>query len=80
MNELNLQLKRSSIDISKHSIYLDEKEFLLLPGREFLVDGHLDQGSGLHLIQLKEISSFKMRLEPIILRKDEFSSLFSFCC
>jgi len=56
----------SSIDISKYSFYPDENELLLLPGREFHLQGYLYQSSGLHLIQLKEIPSDRILLEPIV--------------
>ncbi|CAF0813250.1 unnamed protein product [Adineta steineri] len=42
-------------NIRAHSFYEKEDEVLLLPARQFEVMGCLDQGHGLHIIQLKEI-------------------------
>jgi hypothetical protein len=47
----------SSKDISRHSYYRSEEEFLLLPARQFQVISCLEPASGLHIIQLKEIES-----------------------
>lgn len=44
----------SGKNIRSHSYYAEEDEVLLLPGRQFEVIGCLDQGNGLHIIQLRE--------------------------
>ncbi|CAF1353619.1 unnamed protein product [Rotaria sordida] len=44
----------SAKNIRSHSFYAEEDEVLLLPARQFEVMGCLDQGNGLHIIQLKE--------------------------
>jgi hypothetical protein len=41
-------------NIRSHSFYTKEDEVLLLPARQFEVVGCLDQGNGLHVIQLRE--------------------------
>ncbi|CAF4843679.1 unnamed protein product [Rotaria sp. Silwood1] len=41
-------------NIQQHSFYPEEVELLLLPARQFEIVGCLDQGNGLHIIQLKE--------------------------
>ncbi len=48
----------SGKDIRNHSLYPDEDEILLLLQTKFKVCGCLDQGNGLHTIQLQEIESF----------------------
>lgn len=45
----------SGKDISKHSYYPKEEEVLLPAATQFQIIGCLNQGNGLHLIQLKEI-------------------------
>jgi hypothetical protein len=45
----------SGKDISHHSYYPVEEEVLLLAATQFKIEGFLDQGNGLHIIQLKEI-------------------------
>ena len=45
----------SGKDISKHSYYPSEEEVLLPAATQFQIIGCLDQGNGLHLIQLREI-------------------------
>jgi hypothetical protein len=45
----------SGKNIRSHSYYEKEDEVLLLPARQFRVIGSLDQGNGLHIIQLKEM-------------------------
>ena len=45
----------SGKNIRKHSYFPHEDEVLLLPATQFEVVGCLDQGHGLHTIQLKEI-------------------------
>jgi len=45
----------SGKNIRSHSYYEKEDEVLLLPARQFQVIGSLDQGNGLHIIQLKEM-------------------------
>jgi hypothetical protein len=45
----------SGKDICNHTDYSHEAEILFLPGVEFKVIGCMDQGNGLHIIQLKEI-------------------------
>jgi hypothetical protein len=44
-------------DISCFSTFLNEKEVLLLLETQFKVVSYLDQGNGLHTIQLEEIRS-----------------------
>lgn len=55
----------SGVDIRKHSYFPTEDEVLLLPARQFKVHGCLDQGSGLHVIQLKEIQPPAPLLQPV---------------
>jgi len=55
----------SGKDISRHSYYQSETELLLLPARQFQVISCLEPASGLHMIQLKEIQSSIMLLEPV---------------
>lgn len=55
----------SARDIRKHSFYPTEDEVLLLAGTELQVMGILDQGHGLHTIQLKEIQTDEPWLAPI---------------
>ena len=45
----------SGKSIKQYSYYPDEEEVLLPPARHFQVTGCLEQGNGLHIIQLKEI-------------------------
>lgn len=47
----------SARDIRKHSYYASEDEVLLLAGTEFRVTGILDQGHGLHTVQLEEFQT-----------------------
>jgi hypothetical protein len=47
----------SGKDISRHSYYQSEKEFLLPPARHFTVESSLQPAHGLHMIQLKETQS-----------------------
>ncbi|CAF1415578.1 unnamed protein product [Adineta ricciae] len=47
----------SGKDISEYSYFASENEILLLPATQFRVRGCLDQGHGLHLIQLEEVQS-----------------------
>ncbi|CAF4037130.1 unnamed protein product, partial [Rotaria sordida] len=55
----------SAKDIRKHSFYPSEDEVLLLAATEFKVKGILDQGHGLHTIQLEEIQSDEPLLIPV---------------
>ena len=55
----------SARDIRKHSFYPPEDEVILLAGIEFQVMGILDQGHGLHTVQLKEIQADEPWLAPI---------------
>jgi hypothetical protein len=59
----------SGIDIRKHSYFQAEDEVLLLPARQFNVHGCLDQGGGLHVIQLKEIQPPVPLLQPVTVGK-----------
>ena len=63
----------SGIDIRKHSYFKTEDEMLLLPARHFQVHGSLDQGGGLHVIQLKEIQPPVPILEPVTVGKSKTS-------
>ena len=53
---------QSGRDIHCYSYTPMETEVLLLAGTQFTVIGHLDQGSDLHIIPLKEVGSF---LKPL---------------
>ena len=55
----------SGRDIRHHSFFPTEKEVLLLAARHFQVAGSFDSGSGLHIIQLKEIEPPFPLLEPV---------------
>ncbi|CAF3228836.1 unnamed protein product, partial [Rotaria sp. Silwood2] len=55
----------SGIDIRNHSYFKTEDEVLLLPARQFKVHGCLEQGSGLHVVQLKEIKTSVPLLQPV---------------
>jgi hypothetical protein len=54
----------SGKDIGKHSYYPSEGEVLLLAATQFRIEGCLDQGHGLHIIQLKEIQPPFPLLQP----------------
>ena len=54
----------SGKDIGKHSYYPSEEEVLLVAGTQFKIEGCLNQGHGLHLIQLKEIQSIYPTTQP----------------
>ncbi|CAF3497595.1 unnamed protein product [Rotaria socialis] len=45
----------SAKNISQHSSYASENEFLLYPARQFQVISSFDGGNGLHIIQVEEI-------------------------
>jgi GTP-binding protein EngB required for normal cell division len=45
---------RAAIEISRHSYYSTEKEFLLYPGRQFKIISLFDAGNDLHIIDLEE--------------------------
>jgi hypothetical protein len=47
----------SGKDISRHSYYQTEKEILLLPARQFIVEASLQPAADLHIIQLIETQS-----------------------
>jgi hypothetical protein len=57
----------SSRDISRHSYFPDEKEVLLLAATQFKVVASLDQGHGLHVVQLEEIRPPFPLLQPVTL-------------
>jgi hypothetical protein len=59
----------SGIDIRKHSFFKIEDEVLLLPARQFKIQGCLDQGDGFHVIQLKEIQPPVPLLQPVTVGK-----------
>ena len=74
---------RSAIDISRHSYYQAEKEYLLFPARQFKVSSLLNTGNDLHIIELEEteppFSFFQMppsesRLSPVPKDKSTASS------
>lgn len=48
---------RSGKDIRNHSFIPHEDQILLLPARQFMVNGVLDSGNSLHVIQIQEIES-----------------------
>ena len=52
-------------DIKKHSFVTSEEEILLLPARQLQVTSVLDSGSGLHIVQLKELKPQFDLLEPV---------------
>lgn len=56
----------SSKDIRKHSMFKNEDEVLLPPGRQFKVISSLDAGNGLHIIQIKETDPANFLLEPLL--------------
>jgi hypothetical protein len=55
----------SGKDVKKHSFIPSENEILLLPARQFVVQGCLNSGNGLHIIQLKEVDPPHPLLEPV---------------
>jgi hypothetical protein len=55
----------SGKDIGKYSYYPSEEEVLLLAATQFRIEGYLDQGHGLHIIQLKEIQPPFPLLQPV---------------
>ena len=55
----------SGRDIRQHSFFSTEEEILLLAARQFKVVGSFDSGSGLHIIQLKEMEPPFPLLEPV---------------
>ncbi|CAF3418254.1 unnamed protein product, partial [Rotaria sp. Silwood2] len=57
----------SGKDIHDHSFFPNEDEILLLAASQFKVVGCLDQGHGLHVIQLKEIESSVPLIQPVTL-------------
>jgi hypothetical protein len=59
----------SGKDIRSHSYYGNEDEILLLPARQFIVKGCLNQGHGLHVIQLEEIQPPFPLIELVSLEK-----------
>lgn len=56
----------SGKDISRHSYFSLEEEILLLPGTQFEVVGSLKTGPDIHVIQLKEVQSAIVLLEPVL--------------
>jgi hypothetical protein len=67
----------SGKDIRMHSYYLKEDEILLLAATQFEVIGCLDQGNGLHTIQLKETKPPFPLLHPVILSSNSNKSFSS---
>jgi hypothetical protein len=59
----------SGINIHNYSCFKAENEVLLLPAMQFEVHGCLDQGGGLHLIQLTEIQPPAPLLQPVTVGK-----------
>ena len=59
---------RNGKDIRQHSYFNHENEVLLLAATPFQVVASLDQGNGLHLIQIKEIDSPYPLIQPVVLR------------
>jgi hypothetical protein len=55
----------SAKSIKQYSFYPEEEEVLLPPARQFEVKGCLNQGNGLHIIQLKEIQPKFPLINPI---------------
>ena len=55
----------SAKSIQQYSFYPDEEEVLLPPARQFQVMGCLNQGNGLHIIQLKEIQPKFPLINPV---------------
>jgi hypothetical protein len=55
----------SAKSIKSFSFYPEEEEVLLPPARQFQVMGCLDQGHGLHIIQLKEIQPKFPLINPV---------------
>jgi hypothetical protein len=55
----------SAKSIKQYSFYPEEEEVLLPPARQFQVIGCLNQGNGLHIIQLKEIQPKFPLINPI---------------
>jgi hypothetical protein len=55
----------SGKSIRNHTIYPEEEEVLLPPARQFQVMGCLNQGNGLHIIQLKEIQPKYPLINPV---------------
>jgi hypothetical protein len=57
----------SAKSIKHYSFYPKEEEVLLPPARQFQVMGYLNQGHGLHIIQLKEIEPKFPLINPVTL-------------
>jgi hypothetical protein len=55
----------SAKSIKQYSFYPEEEEVLLPPARQFQVKGCLNQGNGLHIIQLEEIQPKFPLINPI---------------
>ena len=55
----------SAKSIKQYSFYPEEEEVLLPPARQFQVMGCLNQGNGLHIIQLKEIQPKFPLINPV---------------
>jgi hypothetical protein len=57
----------SSRDISRHSYFSNEGQVLLLAATQFKIVASLNQGNGLHTVQLKEIQPPFPLLQPVAL-------------
>lgn len=55
----------SAKSVKTFSVFPHEEEVLLPPGRQFEVKGRLDQGNGLHIIQMKEIIPKYPLINPV---------------
>jgi hypothetical protein len=56
---------QSAKSIKSFSFYPEEEEVLLPPGRQFQVIGCLNQGNGLHIIQMREIQPKFPLINPV---------------
>jgi hypothetical protein len=65
--------------ISHHSYFPEEEEILLLAGTHFKVVANIDQGNGLHIVQLEEIQPptppIPSRNQPLVNQIDKCSIL-----
>ena len=61
-------------NIRKHSYFPDEDENLIRAGTQFKVLGVLDQGHGLHTIQLEETEPTEPLLQQLLISSSKDSS------